>query len=329
MTLTDASFQAEAVIEPSLGNNVTHFRLAPRRDGHVLEALVPPAPPEGLGANGYAAGNPILFPFPNRVPQGRFTFEGKTYALDVNEPGRPNHIHGLVCNRPWRTETTGAGETEGAWHRASISLQDHPDAARQFPFPCRLTVTTRLREGALEQETEVVNLGAARMPMGYGIHPWFPATHGGGQRAETEVQLPANERWELKDLVPTGKRISVQEDASKWDFRRWHALDGNEYDDVFTGVIRRADGWIAAAVRYPSAGLELHVEASRAFREWCVFAPNNRPVVVLEPYTCATNAVNLEREPTQRAGSGIDAGLIVLEPGDSWTAEVRISLRAV
>jgi aldose 1-epimerase len=51
-----------------------------------------------------------------------------------------------------------------------------------------------------------------------------------------------------------------------------------------------------------------------------IFAPPFRPVVCLEPYTGTTNAVNLQND-------GIDAGLVVIEPGSSWTGEVRFSLR--
>jgi len=42
-------------------------------------------------------------------------------------------------------------------------------------------------------------------------------------------------------------------------------------------------------------------------------------VVCLEPYSGTTNAVNLHFE-------GVDAGLVILEPGQVWDATVRFSL---
>jgi aldose 1-epimerase len=69
-------------------------------------------------------------------------------------------------------------------------------------------------------------------------------------------------------------------------------------------------------------GLELLVEASPEFREWVIYAPAARPVVCLEPYTGTTNAVNLQAQ-------GVDAGLVVLEPGGTWSATIRTSLRRV
>ncbi len=54
-------------------------------------------------------------------------------------------------------------------------------------------------------------------------------------------------------------------------------------------------------------------------RDDCVevfFAPDSRPVVCFEPYTCTTDAVNLQ-------AGGIDAGLSVLKLGESLSGTMR------
>ena len=61
--------------------------------------------------------------------------------------------------------------------------------------------------------------------------------------------------------------------------------------------------------------------ASPERRGWVVFAPTNRPVICLEPYTCATDAHNLHAR-------GLDAGMIVLPPGETWEGRIRIGLFA-
>lgn len=340
--LVDRASHAEARIAPAEGNNVTSFCAAPPGSTAPVAVFVPPDPQSGLGASGYSAGNPILFPFPNRVQGGRYTFDGRELQLEINEVARGNHIHGLVSKLPWRTEDAGAAVEAGAWHRAAITLNEHPDVARQYPFSCRLTVTTRLRQGVLSQEIQVRNTGAQRLPMGYGTHPWFSASLGTGPRADTQVRVPANKYWQLDQLLPTGTTIPVGQPADpppsasrnrqtglsngsttgKYDLRRWRALDGHEFDDVFTDLIRRPDGWSEAGIRYANAGWELIVEASPEFREWVLFAPAARPVICLEPYTGTTNAVNLSPR-------GVDAGLIALNPGAMWSATIRTLLREV
>jgi aldose 1-epimerase len=142
----------------------------------------------------------------------------------------------------------------------------------------------------------------------------------GGAREATRVRVPAKRYWELTHLVPTGQTLPVDEGDGTYDLRGWPELDGHSFDDVFTGLDRRDDHWSEAGIRYPSAGLEIVVEASPEFREWVLYAPLDRPVVCLEPYTGTTNAVNLEPQ-------GVNAGLLVLEPGATWTATIRTLLR--
>lgn len=316
--LRDQANEATARILVARGNNVTHFTVRPKGRRRAEDVFMPPSGPSGLGASGYSAGNPILFPFPNRVKGGQYVFEGKTYQLDVNETARGNHIHGLVSNLPWETDDSGTDQAS-AWHRASIQLHAFPDVVRQFPFPCHLTVTTRLGDGALTQEINVHNVGSGRLPMGYGTHPWFAASRNGGLREDTCVRVPGQRYWELRDLVPTGKTTPVNLGSGVYDLRAWRELNGLDLDDVFSDLVRRPDGWSEAGIRYPNARLELKVEASPEFREWVIFAPTSRPVVCLEPYAGTTNAINLQNE-------GVDAGLVVLEPGAHWQAIIRTSL---
>src|SRR6266498_814440 len=137
VVLRDAVRKGEARVEAARGNNVTVFRVAPPAGGEAMDVLLS----GDLGASGYSAGNPILFPFPNRVKGGAYTFEGKSYQLDINETARGNHIHGLVSGKAWTLEDAGASEREGAWQRASCRLDSDQQIARQYPFQCTITVT--------------------------------------------------------------------------------------------------------------------------------------------------------------------------------------------
>lgn len=325
--LTDGVARASARITPALGNNVLEWRVQPEGFDAPIDVYLPPAAPGAVGAGGYGAGNPILFPFPNRVREGKYSFDGQTLQLDVNEPGRNNHIHGLVARAPWQTEAAGADPERGAWHRAGVDLEALPDVPRQYPFPCRLSVLTRLVDGALVQDVRVRNTGTGRLPMGFGTHPWFPATIGDAPRAASEVRVPGRRYWHLEGLVPVGRTVEVETAPAgaaegSFDLRDWKALGDSAFDDVFTDLLRRPDGWSEAGIRYPGAGLELLVEASPVFREWVIYAPTERPVVCLEPYTGTTDAVNLHAQ-------GVDAGLVVLEPGAEWEGTIRTSLRRI
>ncbi len=341
--LNDAVRRAEAVLYPEFGNNCAEFRTTPDPDGRdaagqdsaPVDLFVPPGDMEELRRGSpFHSGQPILFPFPNRVRAGTFTFEGRVYKMEkllANgwDRGAGQAIHGLVADKAWTVEETKADD-EGAVVRAYLQLDAFPDIYEQYPFPCRLTVTYRLRDGRLEMGIEVANTGPGALPMGFGIHPWFPVALRPGarlpgaladitpeRRAQAQAHVPAAAYWQLDHLMPTGQVLPV--DASL-DLRTFRRLEQQQFDDVFTQVQRRADGWSEGGLRDPSSGLEMYLAADAPFREWVLYAPLSRPVIALEPYTCTTDAVNLQPQ-------GIDAGLIVLPAGQTWRGEIHFGLR--
>jgi aldose 1-epimerase len=300
---------ATVVIDAAQGNNVLRFSRTIA--GRAIEVLVPPGP-EGL--RGYRAGNPILFPFPNRIRGGRFTFGGHEVQLPINEVARGNRIHGLVFDKAFTPTPRDEGrEPDGAVHGAYLRGGGPGD---EWPWATSLVVITRLVQGVLDQRFLVHNHGPEPLPFGLGTHPWFPDRLD-GQRGDTVVWCPGRARWVLDEGVPTGEIEAVE--GGRFDLRSGRALGGQAYDDLWTDLHRRPNGWSEAHIEYGERTLS--VMASPEFREWVVFAPTNRPVICLEPYTCATDAPNLHAR-------GLDSGMIVLEPGGSWEARILIGLSA-
>jgi aldose 1-epimerase len=343
--LTDDLRGAQAVVLPEIGCNCIEFRTTPEAgdrgmtDDNSLpvEVFVPTEDLNALRQNPIHAGLPILFPFPNRVREGDYRFEGRSYRMAHLlakgwDRSAGHAIHGLVAERSWTVEEAVADEKGAALH-ARLQLDAIPEIFEQYPFPCRIAVTYRLCEGVLEMTTEVTNTGTGRLPMGFGIHPWFPtalrpgaklpaalADISPGQRAAAEVRIPAEAVWELENLMPTGKIIPVEEDPEKLDLRTSRPLNGLDFDHVFTRVTPGEEGWSEGGLRDPESGLEMVLKADRAFREWVLYAPVQRPWIALEPYTCVTDAVNLQLQ-------GLDAGLITLAPQQTWRGVLQFGLR--
>lgn len=343
--LVDTARRAEAVVYPELGCNCLVFRTTPDSDETVssdiisepVDIFVTTENLEGLKDCPFTAGSPILFPFPNRIRDGIYTFEGRTHSMDGLlakgwDKGAGQAIHGLVGDRVWTVEESGA-DSEFAFIRSSLQLDSFPDIFQQYPFSCRITVTYTLREGALEMKTEVLNTGSDNLPMGFGIHPWFPVALRPGikspdaeisyaERSAARVRVPAAAYWELHGLMPLGKIISVDEEPQKHDMRNFRPLDGLDFDDVFTNVEQDEGGWSEGGLRDIASGLEMYISADREFREWVLYAPLHGRVIALEPYTCTTDAVNLHER-------GCDAGLITLTPQQNWTGVLLFGLRRI
>src|SRR4051794_39901164 len=54
-----------------------------------------------------AHGAPLI-PWPNRLADGRYSFDGENHQLALTEPERHNAIHGLLLWRPWRVDDRAA-----------------------------------------------------------------------------------------------------------------------------------------------------------------------------------------------------------------------------
>ena len=311
VVLRDNVANTTAVVLPSDGFNCWRFTLAPT-SGAPIEFLAGPADPATLGKGGSGFGWPILFPFPNRVANGEFTFGGKTCRFPLRT-GMKHAIHGFVLNQPWRvTATSSEG---GAAVTGVTDTESNPALKEHWPWPCRLTVTYRLAGRALTMTAVAENLGTEPMPFGFGVHPYHPLPlTPAGARARCEIQVPCREQLELTpDCIPTSRRLPM----TTW--RTFHALGDVKLDDVFTGTSTDANG-SACVLRDPDSHWEVTMQADAGFQHWVVYAPK-RDVVCFEPYTCVTDAFNLHARGVP------DTGFAVLEPGKPWRGVVTMSIR--
>ncbi len=303
--------RARLEVWPAGGFNCYSWRV--QTAGHTLDLLY--CDPQFFqGGKPTRTGIPVLFPFPNRIRAGRFTWQGREYRLPLNDPSGQNAIHGFACRRPWRVIDQGA-DASAAWVTGAFQgAVDAPDARDLWPADYVLRLTLRLEARALRLLAEVENPDHVPLPFGLGYHPYFhvPAAPGEGP-ADYRVQAEAGMFWQLEDSLPTGKLLPV--DAPR-DLRRPRPFPELSLDDVLHAGRGKAHGRVFAEAR-PTEGVRL--EASTDFRELVAFTPPHRQAVALEPYTCTTDAINLQEQ-------GIDAGLLVLPPGQRWRGEVSLSL---
>jgi aldose 1-epimerase len=265
------------------------------------------------------SGWPILFPFPNRIRDGQFTWDGKQYQLPIGDPAKKNAIHGFALHHPWRIIDEGAGDGS-AWITGEFQAsKGAPETLALWPSDYRLRVTYRLFENVLRVEAEADNPGATPLPFGLGYHPYFALAPFGGPQAI--VTVGASKYWQLAESLPTGTLLDVDEPR---DLRHGQSIANLQLDDVMTNLYTAAydqqdNIGLVGVVQHPSAERMLTLWVGDDFRELVLFTPPHREAICLEPYTCTTDAINL----TQR---GIDAGWRVLEPGERWQGIVEVHL---
>src|SRR5689334_19234184 len=111
-----------------------------------------------------ASAGQLLAPWPNRIRDGHYTFEGTAYQLALTEPARHNAIHGLANWVRWRL-------ADQAGDAVTLEL----DLPPQVGYPWSLTLRTRWSVSAdgLRCDQEVTNTSEENAPWGFSAHPYL------------------------------------------------------------------------------------------------------------------------------------------------------------
>ena len=248
----------------------------------------------------------LLAPWPNRVVDGRYTFDGTEQQLPLTEPDRGHALHGLLGWADW--QVTAVDEAS-----AMLTAELAPSAG----YPHRLVVECvyALADDGLTTTVTARSL-FDRAPYGVSAHPYLTA--GGAPLDACVLTLPAETFVETEGdrLLPAGERDVT--DAPWPDFREPTAIGDAQVDHAFTGLRRGADGRARVRLEAPDGfaveltwGPELGwVQVHTADRP----EPElDRAGLAVEPMTCPPDAF--------RTGQDV----VVLEPGQEHRASWTIS----
>src|SRR5271156_2634918 len=108
----------------------------------------------------------VLAPWPNRLADGRYEYNGVRAQAALDEPERRNAIHGLVRWMPWTLQTRHQNQL-------SLRLQLHPSPG--YPFSLLLEIDYHVGREGLTVTTRAQSLEEAEIPFGIGFHPYLTA----------------------------------------------------------------------------------------------------------------------------------------------------------
>ena len=262
---------------------------------------------------GRVSGNgiPVLFPFPNRIRGGRFSWRGQEYFLPDSKVGYDNTgnaIHGFVIDRPWRVVDQGPGFATGEFQ---LSV-DAPDRRDLWPADFVIRLRYELSGGTLRSVFQIINPDKVALPWGLGTHSYFKLPLSDASEAsKCLLTAPVTQQWSLDECLPSGEKTSIADDLALADGMYFGS---RQFDDVFSGVPQDI---VECTVIDEAAGLQIAQRNPGSFRDLVIYTPPNRAAVCFEPYTCVTDAINLQQQ-------GVDAGWQTLGPGESVTTWIDI-----
>jgi aldose 1-epimerase len=279
-----------------IGAGLRSLRLGDRE--LVMEFPEAEVPPGACGE--------LLMPWPNRVRDGRYTFEGVTQQLEITEPPRQNAIHGLSRALPWSVD---------AKSDSSVRLALRLEPAPGYPHTLDLTAEYSLAEsGELAISVTAVNAGVSTAPYGIGSHSYLKV-EGGLDSGSAVLELPAG-LWTTVDerMIPL---CDVAVAGTPYDFREPRSLEGVVLDTAYGELRRDADCNVRVALGRGAEGVTMWfgpgLEWVQLFTGDPLEGPYHRAAVAVEPMSCPPDAFNSGK------------GLIKLAPGDSVTHEWGIT----
>lgn len=156
-----------ALLIPSMGANLV--RLC--HTGLGVEVLRTPAADEieTFLRRPHVFGVPILLP-PNRIADGCYTFEGRTYRFPITIEKEHNYHHGILKSQPFQVSKALERDDEVLVECRYYSNPGCDAIFRDFPHAFKCKITYRLTAGGLEQEVMFANRSTQRMPLGVGFH---------------------------------------------------------------------------------------------------------------------------------------------------------------
>jgi aldose 1-epimerase len=251
-----------------------------------------------------AASGATMFPWPNRVRDARWVWNGEVQQLTVSEPERNTANHGLVRTRAFDVTDHTA---------ESATLSTLVDGEPGYPFSVRLDVTFTVLNDGLAISYRVTNEGNRAAPIALGAHPYVRV--GTADTADLTLQLPAASVLDMDDrYLPVARRTVV----GTPDDPRNMTIGSRALNDCYGDLSTDAAGDVACRVVAPD-GTAVELRADGRFRWMQVYTTTEFVregelvrAIAVEPMTAPPDALNSRED------------LAWVEPRTSWEASWSI-----
>lgn len=228
-----------------------------------------------------------LSPFPNRIYEGKYTFDGINYQLPTNEVNANNSLHAILHCKPFEVDEMVADE-QSASVRLSYTYKGNTEG---YPFPYHIVLTYVFNEEGVEVNTRITNLSDGDIPMGDGWHPYFKFENVDA----VHLQMGAARRVSSN----FGNKLTNQH-----GFEHYQSMAAVNLDDCFEVMNGKC---FSVKLRDLTSQIEIEIwqdSEDKKYKYFQVYTPPSRRSIAVEPVTCVPDAFNNGK------------GLIILKPNE-------------
>lgn len=258
--------------------------------------------PDELDFDRWYRGMP-LFPFPNRLRDGAYRWNGQEFQFPINDPTTGNALHGLSA------ETQAVVERIDLTDQFGMITCRYQSNGKNAAYPFLYTVEMSLRlhgEGALTVETLFRNDSEEPIPAGFGWHPYFTL---GRKIDELTLQMPTCRLIGIDDrMLPTGKTYDYD------DFAAPQPIGSTILDNCFA-LEAASSGRAEVMLQSADHTIRYWQETGPGKYNYLqLFTHPDRHCIAIEPMTCNIDAFNNGN------------GLLTLAPGEEAVASFGIKM---
>lgn len=236
-----------------------------------------------------------LVPWPNRITDGTYVYDGQTHQVPINEHPTNAALHGLACWSVWDVVDRSD---------AHVVLELEIAPRYGYPFHLRTRVSYRLdAAGGLAVEIASTNIGERTAPYGSSTHPYLSCDL--RPVDECTLQVPAGSVLTVDDRLRPVATESAE--SAGLALPGTEPLGGRQVDHAYTDL--PTGGW-TVTLADDTLAVRLHADAP-----WLQIYSGElvgRRGVAVEPMTCPPDAFNSHTD------------LVELAPGATHCLTLRI-----
>ena len=238
----------------------------------------------------------LLFPFPNRIGDGKYTFDTIQCQLPINFPNEHNAIHGLVYDKTFTLSNSNFTEEFG-----EIELSYKSDGSLPgYPFSFEIVNRFRIdNRGQVHITSMVKNNGSRSIPAGIGWHPYFRLN---GSVDKLQLSFPSDKYYKVDDkMLPTGETETYKE------FNELKAVGNVQLDTCFSLDSDSNSAEISLVDDKTNTGITIWQQTGEnKYNFLQIYTPPHRNSIAIEPMSCLPNAFKDKKD------------FQILNAGDSW-----------
>ncbi|MBE6370425.1 MAG: aldose 1-epimerase [Lentisphaerae bacterium] len=286
---------------PEAGGNMVQLR----HNRSQIEILRTPPEDFDYLAKPEIWGMPVLLP-PNRIRDGKFSYQNRSYQLPINEPPpRNNCLHGLILHKPWQIRKSADNAVELFIHYPGSAANE----GWMHEFEVRLHYT--FAEDAVYQEITVRNLSELDMPLMVGFHSAFRMPDGAVFRLDADQESRTLD--DLRKIVDGNTEL-----LPPWG--NYRAIQPGERILGHCAMLHLQGRDPEFSIRYPDSSWQMRYILPPPWREWVLWNnTGSENFLCAEPQSCRIDAMNLDIPFSE-------SGVIELAPDGAATfrAELRM-----